>query len=58
MLSKTQLEIKVQMLENRIQRLETQLLGYLENENEFLSTGYSNSTSRQYDTTSGYEDRY
>ena len=58
MLSKTQLEIKVQMLENRIQRLETQLLDYLENDNESLSTGYSNRTSSQYGSTSGYEDRY
>ena len=58
MLSKTQLEIKVQMLENRIQRLETQLLDYLENDNESLSTGYSNRTSSQYDSTSGYNDRY
>ena len=58
MLSKTQLEIKVQMLENRIQRLETQLLDYLENDNESLSTGYSNGTSSQYGSTSGYNDRY
>ena len=58
MISKTQLEIKVQMLENRIQRLENQLLDYLENDNESLSTGYSNRTSSQYSSTSGYDDRY
>ena len=58
MISKTQLEIKVQMLENRIQRLENQLLDYLENDNETLSTGYSNRTSSQYDSTGGYNDRY
>ena len=58
MLSKTQLEIKVRMLENRIQRLENQLLDYLENDNESLSTGYSNGTSSQIKTTGGYNDRY